>query len=462
MANRQDTGTNLFDGNIANGGTVDHGLADSNGNWVLVRSTVANIPAAAAGYATGCLLQATDTGNNYVNQGTPASSTFTLLEDAGGAFTLPVTATDGTTTTGSSFLMTESVLTTGNGLRVLGTTANFTTNGKLVYADMAAAVAGNGFVAVTTGVYTGTGLMTLTATAATIGTLALISGAGLTSGTALSIVGGGANMLSTGQTVLVNMGLATTGQGLQVTSTGVYSGLNGIVQVTANSADIGTITRVNGTGLTSGNALYVLGGGVNMISGGNVVNTDMGTGGIAGSAILAQTPGTYTGTDGVIRVAATATTTGLLNVARATAATLTGAGRYYSANDGDLEVFGVGANGHLHNTQTTAPGIAVTQANGISAAAITAGGSDTCGTITTTGTNDNNGTSILQVTFNKTYTAAPKAVILQALNTSAAKVATTSLFGTIISAKTATTFDITIPQDAAAGATPSWTYQVIA
>lgn len=155
-------------------------------------------------------------------------------------------------------------------------------------------------------------------------------------------------------------------------------------------------------------------------------------------------------------IIASATTTGNVYQATAAAATLT-TGRYYSANDGALEVFGVGANGHLHTSQTTAPTIAVTQQNGITAAAITAGGSDVNGVITTTGTNNNGGTTILQVTFHKTYTAAPKSVILTARNASGA-----GPNPPFISAITATTFDITIPASASAGATPSWNYLVVA
>ncbi len=160
-------------------------------------------------------------------------------------------------------------------------------------------------------------------------------------------------------------------------------------------------------------------------------------------------------------VTATATTTGKLYRAVAAAATLT-TGRYYEANDGATNVWGIGANGHTHYTQTTAPAIAVSTANGISAAAITAGGTDVTGIITTTGTNNNGGATVLQVTFNKTYTTAPKAVLLFPRNASAAKSAATSLAGAYVSAIAATTFDITIPADASAGATPSWNYLVIA
>ena len=125
-------------------------------------------------------------------------------------------------------------------------------------------------------------------------------------------------------------------------------------------------------------------------------------------------------------------------------------------------MFGIGANGHIHTSQTTAPSIIVTTPNGITAAAITAGGTDVCGVITTTGTNNNGGNTVIDVTFHKTYTTAPKSVQLQALNTAASKAAAVSLLTAYVSARTATGFTITIPADANAIATPSWSYQVIA
>ncbi len=139
----------------------------------------------------------------------------------------------------------------------------------------------------------------------------------------------------------------------------------------------------------------------------------------------------------------------------ATAATLT-TGRYISLNDSALEVFGIGANGHIHTTQTTAPTIVVTSQAGITAAAITAGASDVCGTITTTGTST--GATILDVTFNKTYTTAPKYVQITPANAAAASPNTTYY----VSAVSATTFTITVAAGGTYAATPSWRYLVIA
>ena len=309
--------------------TVDQFLTNPAGNVILARCTVANLPTG-AGYAIGCSIQATDTGNNYVNTGTASAAVFTLL-DAGTAFGLPTAATDATSTTGDSFLLTETTLTTGNGIRVLGTTGTFTTGGALVKADMSAAIAGNGFVGVTTGVYTGTGLLTLTAASATTGTIGAISAAGLTTGNLLKL-----------------------------------------------TAAVATLTT----------------------------------------------------------------------------------GRFLSANDGATEVFGIGLNGHLISTASaSAPSVASTVNQGISAVALTAGATDTCGTITTTGTQNNTGDSTFTVTFGKTYTTAPKCVILTPANAAAALAAQS---GAYISSITATTFVVGVSKSSAAAATPSWNYFVIA
>lgn len=124
-------GTNYF---IPKTSTVDVALTDASDNATLVRCTVANIPSAQAGYAIGCNLQATDTGRAYVNTGTATSSTFTLLEDAGGALTLPTTATDAVTATTNSLDIITSAITTGKGESVQ---ADALTTGSAIFAGSA-------------------------------------------------------------------------------------------------------------------------------------------------------------------------------------------------------------------------------------------------------------------------------------------------------------------------------------
>ena len=373
---------------------------DSNGNIIDGIKTTSGAPATTAGFfEKACLIANTNTGVLYVNTGSVASPSWTII-DTGTSFSLPVSATDGTTTTGTSFQITESLLSTGNGIQITAATAHFTTGGALFNANLSAAVAGNGFVAETTGVYVGTGLLTLTATAATTGIIAQISAAGLTSGSALKLTGGGANMISGGNTLDIEMGAATLGTGLKVLTSGAYAGTDGVVAISAAAATTGIIEKITGSGLTSGIAHQV----------------------VAAVAVLTS-------------------------------------GRYYSANNGATEVFGIGANGHIHSTvSTSAPSCTITAAHGLSAATITAGSTDTCGVITTTGTQDNSTDSTFTLTFGKTYTTAPKSITLTAANGAGAVGSSLPYIVSI----SATAIVIGVTKSAAAAATPSWYYQVIA
>lgn len=199
-------------------------------------------------------------------------------------------------------------------------------------------------------------------------------------------------------------------------------------------AGIGNVTGTNTTGATF-----------------SVTNTGVYTG-VGSSQNIANSL-----TSGVADlISATAATSGTVLELLATAATLT-TGRYLSANDSATEVFGIGANGHIHSkVSASAPTIAVTTQAGITAAAITSGGSDTCGVITTTGTST--GATVLDVTFGKTYTTAPKFVALTPANAAAAMPNT----GYLVSAISATGFTITVAGSGTYAATPSFRYLVVA
>jgi hypothetical protein len=69
-------GTNLSDGGINNGGTVNIFLTNDAGDAIFARCTTANIPSSKAGYAVGCQIVASDTGIAYFNFGTRTSSSF--------------------------------------------------------------------------------------------------------------------------------------------------------------------------------------------------------------------------------------------------------------------------------------------------------------------------------------------------------------------------------------------------
>ena len=301
------------------------------------------------------------------------------------------------------------------------------------------ATTGTAFTVTGSGVYTGTGLVAYTNNSATTGVLALYTANGLTTGGVLSLA-------STGTIV-------TTGQ---------------VLSVVANSATTSTgLVRVSGTGLTSGFAMAITSGGANLTTGGALnISNGASTAGVAvvvtSTGVMTTTAGLLTLTgdsattaSGLLRVGGAGLTSGIGAKVTATAATLT-TGRYYSANDGTVEVFGIGANGHIHTVQSTAPTIVVTNQAGITAAAVTAGSSDVCGNITTTGTST--GATVLGITFNKTYTAAPKFVIIGAANAAAAMPNT----GYFVSAISATGFTITVAAGGTYAATPAFRYAVIA
>jgi len=105
--------------------------------------------------------------------------------------------------------------------------------------------------------------------------------------------------------------------------------------------------------------------------------------------------------------------------------------------------------GHLRSQQTTAPTIAVTTQNGITAAAIASNSTDIKGAITTTGTNNATNT-VLTITFNTAFTVAPIVVITPAnVNTQAC---------TFFVGSTTAAFTVNFKGGAA---TPSFNYIVI-
>ena len=389
-------GTNFF---TVKTSTVNVALTDKSNNAMFIQCAAGSLPSAVAGYATGCIAMATDTGVGYMNTGSATSCTFTAFNSAS-ALTIPSAFTDSATTTGQSFQATASAITTGQIFKAInGNTTNFTTGASLFYGDLGTATAGNGLTLVGTGVYAGTGILLITANSATTGTLASISGTGLTTGVGLLVTGGGANMTAAGIAHSIVMGAATVGSGLKITTTGIYTGTTGLLNLSATTATTGTLAVITGTGLTTGIGLQIVG----------------------------------------------------------TAATLT-TGRYVSINDTTTgEVFGVGLNGHIISTVSASAASAASTVNqGISAAAIVANSTDTAGGFTTTGTQNNTSDSTITVTFGKTYTTAPKAVILTAANAAGAS-------GQVyISSITATTFVVGFAKSASWAATPAYNYIVIA
>lgn len=321
--------------------------------------------------------------------------------------------------------------------------ASTTLNGAAISAQgnvTGSGTTGATFSVTNSGVYTGVGAFQVIGDSATTGVVSLMTGNGLTTGTVLSLT-------STGTIV-------TTGE---------------VLNVAANSATTATgIVRVSGTSLTDGFALELTGGGASATTSGGVINVIAGAATVGTAVKITNTAGVYTGTTGLLNVTAASATTGSLVVIggtgitsgkalviNGTSATLT-TGFYIACNDATGNVFTVGSNGHLTSNLGggTAP-VMTTNATGISATVITAGSTDVCGTFTTTGTPASG--TVLTCTFHKTYTVAPKFVIVAPANAAAGGVNTMPII-----AQTATAFTLTWPAGGVYAATPSYTYFVMA
>jgi hypothetical protein len=173
-----------------------------------------------------------------------------------------------------------------------------------------------------------------------------------------------------------------------------------------------------------------------------------------GLALPTTATDTTTTTGNSLALTGTAITSGVLVNGTISSAVLT-TGDYLAFNDGAVNVFAIAKNGHIVLTQSVAPTIAVTTQAGISAAAITAGATDTNGIITTTGTST--GATVLTVTYAVPYATAPKTVIITPANASAAMPNT----GYYASNSQTTSFIITVASGGTYAATPSLRYLVI-
>ena len=447
----------------ANSATTTAGLVQVFGNG-LTSGTMALF--SSTGVITGNLLSLVATGlttGTGLNLGTLAAlttgkgisvaHTTSVIASGGTLLNLSSTSIDTATTSGTLLNLSSTASTAGT-LALITDTALTT--------GIALSIAGS------TAAYTGTGYVKFSHSALTSGTLLAMTTAAQTSGTVLSLTGGGANLTSGGTVLGISMGAATTGSALTITTTGAYTG-NAIMSITSNTAGAtGSLLNLTSTG-SHATVLFMLGGGANFGGGNEFIHASMGAA-TAGIGINLSSSGIYThATDallyvnansattagGLIRFEGTGLTSGNILKLNATAATLT-TGFYIVCNDGGLNVLTVGSNGHITSNQTTAPTIAVGTQNGITAAAITAGSTDVNGNITTTGTST--GGTIFTVTFNKTYTNAPKYVALEPANAAAAAPNTRAFVSSI----TATTFVVTIPASGTYAATPSYNYAVIA
>ena len=239
-------GTNL---ESAYSTTVYVALANGAGNATLIRCAAASLPTS-AGFAIGCIAEATDTGAFYTNTGTATTASFTLVSAS--SVTLATALTDSSTTTGTSLSATYSAITSGTGISSInGNTTNFVAGATLFKADLGTAVAGNGLTITGTGAYTGTGLAIITTAAMTTGVgLQLTSTTGLTSGSLL-------------RATTSTAGAVATNGVISIRATGAYTSTSnaGLLDVQASATLAGTIVNVIGNALTTGVALNVTGTG---------------------------------------------------------------------------------------------------------------------------------------------------------------------------------------------------------
>lgn len=94
------------------GASVETYFTNTSGNFIVARSTVANLPTG-AGYAVGCIIQASDTGDLYTNVGTTSVAAFTAVN--GGVDTHPNKAAINSTGTATAAQVATGYITSTSG-----------------------------------------------------------------------------------------------------------------------------------------------------------------------------------------------------------------------------------------------------------------------------------------------------------------------------------------------------------
>ena len=196
-------------------------LGDGSG-YAVQASCTGSAPTTAGTFQHGCLMYQTDTstgqGAVFQNIGSIAVPSWSLLDTSAASFELPAAATDASTTTGTSFALTQNAITTGHGI---STSVNGLTTGTgLLVAHTTSVIASGGSLirasstSVDTGTTTGT-LLDLSSSASTASTLAKITSASLTTGKGLVFTLAG---LTTGAAIDTT-GIAATTQNFNMNAT---------------------------------------------------------------------------------------------------------------------------------------------------------------------------------------------------------------------------------------------------
>jgi hypothetical protein len=252
LLNLAQTGTTTgFTGNLLNvSGTTTTGsgnLVNITGNALNGTGSLLNVNSSTTGALTTGLVKVNASGDH-----TGTAWQLADVTTAGGAASI----TAGSLTTGTGLTVTAggaTALTTGNALKVVGPTGaaalsnaaggvvNFTSAGNYTSANNA-------------------GLLNLNANSTNGGIIQNIEGDALTTGTALRI-GSTSSGLTSGS--LISASSATTGtltNGIvNLTASGAYSSTSnaGLLTLTANSTQTGTVESISANALTTGTALHV-------------------------------------------------------------------------------------------------------------------------------------------------------------------------------------------------------------
>lgn len=253
--------------------------------------------------------------------GSGVTTVSTGIQVGGTTATACTFATAGTS--GASFGITTATITTGDVLQVNHSSAATLAGGNLIAAQVAstdvftvgetgdttiAGAAGTNVFTITAGdVVFSDGSLTMTDTdeasvlSITNNTLATsdtvaISSTAQTSGNLISLTGGGASLATGGSIIRANMGAATAGSALEIVTTGVYTGTDGLINISASgAASTGTYIVISADTLTTGDMLSASID--TLTSGGVIVLAANSTGLTTGELIEAtHTSGNITGT----------------------------------------------------------------------------------------------------------------------------------------------------------------------
>lgn len=234
-------------------------ITDSlNSNHILLAYCTGTPDTTAGTYAHGALMIQRDSGTGanavYQNTGSSAVPAWTLF-DTGTGFALPTTATDSSTTTGTSFGITANSVTTGTVEKIIAN--GLTTGEALLITHTTAVIADGGSLmrATSTSVDTGGAtqgvMLDLTSSGSLAGTMVLMTNSALTTGIGMSMVNAAQ---TSGAALSITTALATTGGGIVVTtpsSNAIVAGLAGATNP-AFQVDASTASSVTGLKVKSG------------------------------------------------------------------------------------------------------------------------------------------------------------------------------------------------------------------